>query len=167
MAMEKISVRLTPGQLTLMNELMERFGTTQSALIRMMITDFSIRNRDALTRLTDGGEWLRRNIRRCAGKPTTQWAGGGFANNILVNTPYARNAGTTKESSIRERLSILCIYTTSKALFPLQESIWICYLMTAILWLYAANVMGWFITTPRRLTRCWWTSWIHCSRWTK
>ena len=56
MAMEKISVRLTPGQMTLMNELMERFGTTQSALIRMMISDFAFRNRDALTRLTDGGE---------------------------------------------------------------------------------------------------------------
>lgn len=53
-ALIKIGVRITPENLTLLQELAATVKTTPSAILRTIIKDFEIRNRKYLTKITDG-----------------------------------------------------------------------------------------------------------------
>ena len=66
-ALIKIGVRITPENLTLLQELAMTVNSTPSAVLRTIIKDFEIRNRKSLTRITDGdandsGTWEETEI---------------------------------------------------------------------------------------------------------
>ena len=66
-ALIKIGVRITPENLTLLQELAMTVNSTPSAVLRTIIKDFEIRNRKSLTRITDGnandsGSWEESEI---------------------------------------------------------------------------------------------------------
>lgn len=54
--LDKITIRLSPNQRMVLDELKQKFGCNYSLLIRTIISDFLTRNEDYLDRMITGKE---------------------------------------------------------------------------------------------------------------
>lgn len=54
--LDKITIRLSPNQRLVLDELKQKFGCNYSLLIRTIISDFLTRNEDYLDRMISGHE---------------------------------------------------------------------------------------------------------------
>ena len=56
---EKITIRLTPGQVQVLSELRDKFGCSFSLMIRTIVSDFLTKNEDRIERIITSDEDLK------------------------------------------------------------------------------------------------------------